>query len=231
MARSSSRVLTDHDEIRQWAEERSARPASVRRTGQGDIGMIRLEFPDAPNANDSNLEEISWDDFFEKFDESNLALLVQDELAEGGQSNFNKLVSRETAGGKSRGGAARSSGRGPASARASKSAGSSSRKTAAKSSGRASGRSSTKKAAKKSASKKATKKAATKKSSSKKAAARRAGTRGTSGSPAKHGSTTAKRVPSGSHSGAERVMMVTKRTPSTINNRGGGKRTSHRGNR
>ncbi|MBV9670675.1 MAG: hypothetical protein JOZ43_06940 [Acidobacteriales bacterium] len=94
---SHSRVLTDREEIRQWAEERGAKPACVQRTGQGEIGMIRLEFPGAPNANDANLDEIGWDDFFGKFEESDLALLVQDELASGGRSNFNKLVSRETA--------------------------------------------------------------------------------------------------------------------------------------
>ena len=101
---SSSRVLTDHDEIREWAEERGAKPACVQRTGQGEIGMIRLEFPGAPNANDANLDEIGWEDFFGKFDESQLALLVQDELASGGKSNFNKLIGRETAAKKSSGG-------------------------------------------------------------------------------------------------------------------------------
>jgi len=48
MARSaaSARPLTDHDEIRRWAEERNAKPACVRRTGGGnDVGMIRLDFP------------------------------------------------------------------------------------------------------------------------------------------------------------------------------------------
>jgi hypothetical protein len=97
MARSSSHVITDHDEIRKWAEERGAKPACVSRTGEGEIGMIRLEFPGAPNADDTNLEEISWNDFFGKFDESNLALLVQDKLASGEQSNFNKIIGRETA--------------------------------------------------------------------------------------------------------------------------------------
>ena len=100
---SSSRVLTDHDEIREWAEERGAKPACVQRTGQGEIGMIRLEFPGAPNANDANLDEIGWEDFFGKFDESQLALLVQDELASGGKSNFNKLIGRETAAAAERG--------------------------------------------------------------------------------------------------------------------------------
>jgi hypothetical protein len=98
MARSSasSRTLTDHDEIRQWAEERDAKPARVEGTGNGDdIGMIRLDFPGY--SGEGSLEEISWDEWFDKFDERNLVLLVQDETASGEQSNFNKLVSRENA--------------------------------------------------------------------------------------------------------------------------------------
>ena len=93
---TSARPLTDHEEIRQWAEERGAKPACVTGTGGGDdVGMIRLDFPGYSGAD--SLEEISWDDWFDKFDESNLALLVQDETAKGQQSNFNKLVKRETA--------------------------------------------------------------------------------------------------------------------------------------
>jgi hypothetical protein len=99
MARTSasSRPLTDHNEIRRWAEERGAHPACVRGTGDSnDVGMIRLDFPGYTG--DDKLEEISWDDWFDKFDQSGLALLVQDETARGQRSNFNKLVSRETAG-------------------------------------------------------------------------------------------------------------------------------------
>jgi hypothetical protein len=99
MARTSasSRPLTDHNEIRRWAEERGAHPACVRGTGASDdVGMIRLDFPGY--SGEGKLEEISWDEWFDKFDESGLALLVQDETARGQKSNFNKLVSRETAG-------------------------------------------------------------------------------------------------------------------------------------
>lgn len=93
---ASSRTVTDHEEIRQWAEERGAHPACVRGTGgKGDTGMIRLDFPGYSGAD--SLEEISWDEFFEKFDEQALALLVQDTTARGEQSNFNKLIARETA--------------------------------------------------------------------------------------------------------------------------------------
>lgn len=93
---ASARPLTDHEEIRRWAEERDAKPACVRRIGgKNDIGMIRLDFPGY--SGESSLEEISWEDWFQKFDESNLALLVQDKTARGQKSNFNKLVSKETA--------------------------------------------------------------------------------------------------------------------------------------
>jgi len=93
---NQTRVSTDHDEIRQWAEERGAHPACVRGTGgKGDTGMIRLDFPGF--SGEDSLEEISWDEFFQKFDESNLALLFRDSTANGEKSNFNKLVARETA--------------------------------------------------------------------------------------------------------------------------------------
>jgi ferritin-like metal-binding protein YciE len=92
----SAHPLTDHEEIRRWAEERRAVPSCVRGTGGGeDTGMIRLDFPGYSGG--ESLEEISWDDWFEKFDASNLALLVQESTAGGAQSNFNKLVKRTTA--------------------------------------------------------------------------------------------------------------------------------------
>jgi hypothetical protein len=110
---AASRPLTDHDEILQWAEERNASPACVRGTGGGeDIGMIRLDFPGY--SGERSLEHIEWDEWFQKFDDSGLALLVQDRTARGQKSSFNKLVSRQTAAGAGRGrsSARRSSGHG-----------------------------------------------------------------------------------------------------------------------
>jgi hypothetical protein len=96
-SRRASNVTTDHDTIRRWAEQRGAIPACVQGTGgRGDIGMIRLEFPGAPGARDSKLEEISWDEWFRKFEESGLALLREETTSGGQKSNFNKLVKRET---------------------------------------------------------------------------------------------------------------------------------------
>lgn len=101
---AEAKITTDHDEIRKWAEARGGRPAAVRSThGKGGTGIIRIEFPDAPNSKHDALEEISWEEFFEKFDESRLALLYQDETAGGEKSNFNKLIGRETAEARERG--------------------------------------------------------------------------------------------------------------------------------
>ena len=90
---STSRTLTDHEEIRKWAEERKAKPSCVLGTGgKADTGMLRLDFPGYTG--EGSLQEISWDEWFQKFDDNDLALLVQDETASGDNSNFNKLISR-----------------------------------------------------------------------------------------------------------------------------------------
>ncbi len=92
---ATSEALTDHDRIRQWAESRNARPACVKGTGsQSDVGMIRLDFP---GYSGESLQEISWDEWFEQFEENNLALVVQEKTADGEKSNFNKLVNRDSA--------------------------------------------------------------------------------------------------------------------------------------
>jgi hypothetical protein len=95
---AAAHPLTDHDEIRDWAEARKAKPTCVKGTGRkGDTGMIRLGFPGFSGG--ERLQPISWDQWFRSFDENNLALIVQDTTPGGKVSNFNKLVARNTAAG------------------------------------------------------------------------------------------------------------------------------------
>lgn len=90
----SSKVTTDHNEIKKWVEERGGHPASVKGTGNGDAGLLRIDFDEGEP--DTKLEPISWEEFFEKFEEKDLAFLYQE--AKGGKtSRFNKLISRESA--------------------------------------------------------------------------------------------------------------------------------------
>ncbi len=90
---SESHTTTDHDEIRGWVEEHDGKPASVRGTESGgEAGVLRIDFPGG--AGEDQLEHISWDDWFQKFEASELAFLYQEKKASGEDSTFFKLVKR-----------------------------------------------------------------------------------------------------------------------------------------
>lgn len=91
-----SKHTIDHNEIRTWVEARGGHPATIAGTQRGgeEAGLLRIDMPGG--ASTPPLEPISWDDFFEKFDEANLAFVYQDEKADGEPSFFSKLVSRDS---------------------------------------------------------------------------------------------------------------------------------------
>jgi hypothetical protein len=90
---SQTTTTTDHEEIRRWVEEHGGRPARVRGTGEdGDPGVLRIDFP---GGDQDELDPISWDEWFRKFDEQELALLYQEQKAGGEDSTFARLVRRD----------------------------------------------------------------------------------------------------------------------------------------
>lgn len=89
---SQATTTTDHDEIRRWAEERGGRP-SVVRTARGRGGILRFDFGEE----DEKLEETTWDEFFQIFDERELAFLHQETIGDGATSRFFKFVARDAA--------------------------------------------------------------------------------------------------------------------------------------
>jgi hypothetical protein len=92
----ASKTTTDHDFIRRWVEERRGHPACVKGAGgKDDAGILRIDFPGC--SGEESLQPISWEEFFEKFEESKLALLYEEGERDGGRSRFNKLINRETA--------------------------------------------------------------------------------------------------------------------------------------
>ncbi|MCL5280608.1 MAG: hypothetical protein M1376_11950 [Planctomycetes bacterium] len=101
MSKHLSKTTTDHETIRKWAEERGGKPAAVKRTHKEgeDVGIIRIDFPGY--SGEESLEEISWDECFEKFDETDLAFVYEEKTSQGQEGNFNKLVKREMAAAKS----------------------------------------------------------------------------------------------------------------------------------
>ena len=86
-----SKITTNHATIQKWAEERSGKPAIVAGTADRPegIGMLRISF--AKGAGRS-LKQISWEDFFNTFDERNLAFLYQDKTRNGKESRFFKFI-------------------------------------------------------------------------------------------------------------------------------------------
>jgi hypothetical protein len=90
---TQTRTTTDHEEIRRWVEAHGGKPATVKGTGSdGEPGVLRIDFPGG--AGEDRLEHISWDEWFKKFDENNLAFLYQERKADGEDSTFFKFVKR-----------------------------------------------------------------------------------------------------------------------------------------
>ena len=86
---AESKVTTDHDEIRQWVEERDGEPARVKGTN-----LLRINYPGF--SGEDTLETIEWDELFKIFDENKLAFLYQEETKAGGESRFSKFVDRDS---------------------------------------------------------------------------------------------------------------------------------------
>ena len=93
---AEAKTTTNHDEIRQWVEERGGGPARVKGTKKGDsVGLLRIDYPGFTG--EDTLEPITWEEFFRAFDENKLAFLYQEETKDGKESRFSKLIDRDSA--------------------------------------------------------------------------------------------------------------------------------------
>src|SRR5437868_11738311 len=92
---SEAKVTKDHNEIRGWVEARGGHPARVTDTGdERGSGVLRIDYPGY--SGEETLEPIGWDEFFEGFEENNLAFLYQEETKAGDESRFSKLIDRDS---------------------------------------------------------------------------------------------------------------------------------------
>lgn len=82
----------DHATIMEWARVRNARPAVVTDDDGKATEMLRLNFP---GYSGDELQEISWDDWLQLFEENNLKLRYREKTESGSKSNFNRIVDRE----------------------------------------------------------------------------------------------------------------------------------------
>jgi hemerythrin superfamily protein len=77
------------DVIRQWAEERKARPATTPGGDTERPRVLRFDFP----GYERELQAVSWDAWLRTFDERELVFLYQEHMKAGNQSNFFRLDS------------------------------------------------------------------------------------------------------------------------------------------
>ena len=93
---SEVKTTTDHAQIKRWVEGRGGRPARVKGTNEkGTSGVLLIDYPGYSGT--QTLETISWQEFFQGFEENKLAFLYQDESKAGDESRFSKLINRESA--------------------------------------------------------------------------------------------------------------------------------------
>lgn len=89
-------ATTDHDVIRQWAEDRHATPATVEGAEHdGHIDVLRFDFGfGMVEAEEEELREVSWDEWFRAFDEQGLSFVYHETRPDGSRSNFFRLDNR-----------------------------------------------------------------------------------------------------------------------------------------
>ena len=90
-----SLVTTHHKVIREWAEARGGRPATVPNSEyDGRPGRLRIHFDES----NGQLVDISWDDWFRTFDERRLNFIYQEDHTDGRPSTFFRLENPDTDG-------------------------------------------------------------------------------------------------------------------------------------
>lgn len=90
---SAIHLTTDHDEIRHWVESVGGRPVQVRLAAStGPVGVPALDVPGRRTGGD--VENITWDDWFDEFERAGLALLYEPASVPSAAAPYGKLVPR-----------------------------------------------------------------------------------------------------------------------------------------
>ena len=95
---ATAKRTNDHEEIRRWVEAHDGRPAIVAGTG----GVLRIDFGEP----EQQLEQVSWDRFFEIFDRSNVDFLYDPrghmvKFVQRGENGARGMARRKSSGRKS----------------------------------------------------------------------------------------------------------------------------------
>ena len=87
-----TRQMDNHADIREWAARRGGRPAVDMGPEQDkDASNLAFAFGDLGE----RVREISWDEWFERFDAERLSVWAQERGTDGGVSRYYKIVQRD----------------------------------------------------------------------------------------------------------------------------------------
>jgi hypothetical protein len=82
-----SLVTHSREVILDWAHKREAMPSTIPGTEhEGHLGVLRFDVPGYGSR--QNLEHVTWEQWFDTFDERQLVMIFQEHLRNGRQSNF-----------------------------------------------------------------------------------------------------------------------------------------------
>lgn len=77
-----------HEVVEDWARRRNAEPAAATRGQDGRPHVMRFDFGGGPDKGGRDLEHISWDEWWQVFDERDLVFVYQEKKSDGSDSNF-----------------------------------------------------------------------------------------------------------------------------------------------
>lgn len=87
MEQSTHTITRDHDEIRTWVENNNGTPVIIFREKNSDEELLAIKFSDEEKG-----ENISWQEFFERFDDASLALRYNVSEEEKGIFSYNLIT-------------------------------------------------------------------------------------------------------------------------------------------
>lgn len=87
-----TKVTYDHKLIQDWVESRKGKPAKMKDEEiEEPVDELKVKFP---NERTRNITLISWEEFFNEFDQEHLAFQFREKTPEGDESKFYKVIYR-----------------------------------------------------------------------------------------------------------------------------------------
>lgn len=94
------KVTTNHEEIKSWITTHDGKPDLIQTPGVGNSEEgLRIDFPGKEDEEyfneNTKSEDISWNEFFKRFEEWNLAFMYEEKTRGKNLSNAYRFIKRD----------------------------------------------------------------------------------------------------------------------------------------